>query len=172
MTEGLSECTVQIQIQLNGGEGWEAQYYSITKFTFWGAGSSNWKPAWFGLKSDCLFPAATHCVPWEDNGRDLIPSNSGVTASDPVCSVERCSVSSNRAVTESGGSTNGSPLGSFVLRKMEPSVSIQPSNRISLLNNSRLIMKLMMMMMMMVAVVVGPQWIPLSNLKSNFTSIS
>lgn len=161
MTEGLSECTVQIQIQLNGGEGWEAQYYSITKFTFWGAHSSNLKPAWFGLKSDCLFPAATHCVPWEDNGRDLIPSNSGVTASDPVCSVEGCSVSRNRGVTESSSSTNGSPLGSFILREMEPSASIQPSNRISLLNNSRLIMKMMMRRMMMVAVVVGPQWIPL-----------
>lgn len=162
MTEGLSDCTVQIQIQLNGGEGWEAQYCSVTKSTFQGAGSSNLKPAWFGLKSDCLFPAATHCVPWEDNGRDLIPSNSGDTTSDPVHSVEGSSVSSDRGVTESGSSTNGSPSGSLVLREMEPSVSFQPSNRISLLNSSRLIMKMMMTtMMMMVAAVVGPQLIPL-----------
>ena len=81
----------------------------------------------------------------------------------PVRSVEGFSVSSNRGVTESGSSTNGSPSGSLVLREMEPSVSFQPSNRISLLNNSRLIMKMMMMMMMVVVVaaVVGPQLIAL-----------
>lgn len=87
MTEELSECAVQIQMQLNGGRE-EAQYPGFTKFTFWGADSRNLKPAWLGFKSDCLFPAAIHCVLREDNGGYLIPGNSGVTASDPFCFVE------------------------------------------------------------------------------------
>lgn len=100
VTVEFYECAVLIQIQLYGE--WGAGHCSCTESTSLGANSSSLKPARFGFKSDCLFPAATHCDPWKDNGRDLIPSNSGVKASDPFYSVEGCIMHSNHGAFLSG----------------------------------------------------------------------